>query len=593
MIIRQNYIYILLLFFIISVRIFATGSSRQDSINLFYSIYNQIDETKYSQTNKADSLVNELNILALHLKNNPLYTSRAIFQDITLQYISGYQTKNYTDSIFYLIQHCDSTRYPYEYSLLYHSLFMTEFLSNEYTNACNYGLQALKYATKSNNKNLIAEINKSISRLFRTIGEYSNSLEYGYRALEHYKRNKNKEKELGMRINLYNSLYLSGEKEQAISQLLKYIPTIKKINSPYLLTAAYINLGAFYVKDSRRNKSFEFYKKALDISKQIDNYSLTITILHNIGAYYLRVNQPDSSYKYLKRVEAYYIKHNIDERLTGTYAGLSLSFSQKKQYDSAYIYHVLYDSIRNHLLGNERISLINKTEAKYILSDYQNKLKIAHDEYTIKKKQTVILVISATGVILIILLTLLIVVKQKKIVLQQKELKELENKQLNEKLQEEKESSQQQKKEFTQTIDSRNREISTSLLLLSNKNLILNKILQLTNNYNQEKSDLESYKKEIDTLIKDNLNIDEEWNEFKMHFEKVHPLFFHKLKQQSKELTENDLRLCAYIKIGMRAKEIAQILSVSPDSIKMSRYRIKKKLNAIGDTSIDDFLRDL
>ena len=43
----------------------------------------------------------------------------------------------------------------------------------------------------------------------------------------------------------------------------------------------------------------------------------------------------------------------------------------------------------------------------------------------------------------------------------------------------------------------------------------------------------------------------------------------------------------------MRAKEIAQILSVSPDSIKMSRYRIKKKLNAIGDTSIDDFLRDL
>ena len=85
---------------------------------------------------------------------------------------------------------------------------MTEFLSNEYTNACNYGLQALKYATKSNNKNLIAEINKSISRLFRTIGEYSNSLEYGYRALEYYKRNKNKEKELGMRINLYTSLYL-------------------------------------------------------------------------------------------------------------------------------------------------------------------------------------------------------------------------------------------------------------------------------------------------------------------------------------------------------------------------------------------------
>ena len=58
-------------------------------------------------------------------------------------------------------------------------------------------------------------------------------------------------------------------------------------------------------------------------------------------------------------------------------------------------------------------------------------------------------------------------------------------------------------------------------------------------------------------------------------------------------MTENELRLCAYIKIGMRAKEIAQLLSVSPDSVKMSRYRLKKKLDIAGETSIDDFLRNL
>ena len=49
---------------------------------------------------------------------------------------------------------------------------------------------------------------------------------------------------------------------------------------------------------------------------------------------------------------------------------------------------------------------------------------------------------------------------------------------------------------------------------------------------------------------------------FKLHFDSVHPGFFVKLKEISAELTENDLRLCAYVRIGIRAKQIAGMLSV-------------------------------
>lgn len=587
---------IVLYIFILSttpIHLFASTPTREDSINHFYAICSQIDEIKYSHIHKADSLANELNILSKHLGNSPEYISRTIYQNTAIHYILDHQSEDQSDYILQLIQQCDSTRYPYEYSLLYYSLFMSKSLSYEYATACNYGLKALTFATNSDNQDLVAEINNSISRLFRIIGEYNNSIEYGTKALKYYQKTGNKKKELKTQLNLYTSLYLLGKKEEAITQLSECIPKIKRLNDPYLLTVAYTNLGAYYVQDSQKHKSFDFYKKALKISTPLDNSYITISIRHNIGAYYLRINQPDSSYKYLKEAETYYIKHDINERLSGIYAGLSLSFSQKKLYDSAYIYYVRYDSIRNRLLSNERISLVNKTEAKYILSDYQNKLKITHDAYIIEKKQNVIIIISSIGIILIVLLTLLIVIKQKKIALQQKELKDLENKQLTKELKEEKNLSSQQKREFTQTIDSRNREISTSLLLLSNKNLILNKVLQLTETYDPQKSDLKDYKKDIITLIKDNLSMDEEWNEFKMHFEKVHPLFFSKLKRLSKELTENDLRLCAYIKIGMRTKEIAQLLSVSPDSIKMNRYRIKKKLNIASDISIDDLLREL
>ena len=71
----------------------------------------------------------------------------------------------------------------------------------------------------------------------------------------------------------------------------------------------------------------------------------------------------------------------------------------------------------------------------------------------------------------------------------------------------------------------------------------------------------------------------------------MHPGFFTKLKERYSELTENDLRLCAYLRIGLRTKEIATMLTVSPASINTARYRMRKKLNLAKDESLDDLIR--
>ena len=69
--------------------------------------------------------------------------------------------------------------------------------------------------------------------------------------------------------------------------------------------------------------------------------------------------------------------------------------------------------------------------------------------------------------------------------------------------------------------------------------------------------------------------------------------FFNKLKEASPELTENDLRLCAYIRIGMRAKQIAEMLSITADSVNSNRYRLRKKLGLSRGESLDDFVRKI
>jgi DNA-binding NarL/FixJ family response regulator len=78
-----------------------------------------------------------------------------------------------------------------------------------------------------------------------------------------------------------------------------------------------------------------------------------------------------------------------------------------------------------------------------------------------------------------------------------------------------------------------------------------------------------------------------------MHFDKVHQHFFEKLKQSCSDLTEENLKMCAYFKIGMTTKQIAHLLHVDPHSVIVSRYRLKKKLQLPDGESLDDFIRNL
>lgn len=77
---------------------------------------------------------------------------------------------------------------------------------------------------------------------------------------------------------------------------------------------------------------------------------------------------------------------------------------------------------------------------------------------------------------------------------------------------------------------------------------------------------------------------------FALQLEEEHQIYINKLKLQFPQLTGYDLRLCLYIKIGMHAKEIAEVMHVLPSSIYISRSRLRKKLNLNLEDDLLDFL---
>ena len=59
------------------------------------------------------------------------------------------------------------------------------------------------------------------------------------------------------------------------------------------------------------------------------------------------------------------------------------------------------------------------------------------------------------------------------------------------------------------------------------------------------------------------------------------------------ELTSNDLRLCAYLRLNLSSKEIAPLLNISPRSVEVKRYRLRKKMDLKHESSLTDYILEI
>ena len=93
-------------------------------------------------------------------------------------------------------------------------------------------------------------------------------------------------------------------------------------------------------------------------------------------------------------------------------------------------------------------------------------------------------------------------------------------------------------------------------------------------------------------MISDTEKNDEDWNRFAIYFDEVHNDFLSTLKARFPQLSPTDLKLCAYLRLNLSSKEIAQLLNISLKGVEVSRYRLRKKLNLATEVNLHDFLID-
>ena len=141
----------------------------------------------------------------------------------------------------------------------------------------------------------------------------------------------------------------------------------------------------------------------------------------------------------------------------------------------------------------------------------------------------------------------------------------------------------------------KDREVVIQTMHILEKSDLLNKIKEHVVNM-EKKSENNTLLKDIKQLKKNidsHQRTDNYWDSFTIHFQNVHPHFFQNLKSYHPGLTQNEQRLCAYMKIGLNNKEISQILGVTNGTTKTNLNRLKKKLSLKPNDVLRDFIEEL
>jgi DNA-binding CsgD family transcriptional regulator len=118
-------------------------------------------------------------------------------------------------------------------------------------------------------------------------------------------------------------------------------------------------------------------------------------------------------------------------------------------------------------------------------------------------------------------------------------------------------------------------------------NFVVNLLEKLETMHDRIPCEYSSYRMNINSCIcwlKQYLNRSV-WDEFRLRFAEIHTDFYDNLKKQYPALTENDMRLCAFIKLKMSTKEIAATLHQEVNSVKVARKRLREKLQ-MNDASV-------
>jgi len=539
----------------------------------------------YADSAKAMSFLNQAAALAQQENNIEVMTMVNAKKAMAHQKFKNEKKKNeLTTQVVAQLKNLKNTKYTAD---VYYQLGR---LSDDGTQGLHYYFKGLEIAEKCNDYDLATQISFNISGTYGELLKTDLMKKYVDKAMYFAKKANMFDAQIAADLSL-GSYYLDVGKNtnnpiyldsviQVYSRSLVYIAQNEpKIVFNKNLAYLYLNLANAYLQKGIKNNENQFLEALNNAEKQGDILQSKATINNAIG---LRGEYYVSQKDYPKAIQNF--THGLDIGLQNKDYRVAISFCESllKCFDKT-------NDFENY---KKYAALKTEYEAKQFDIATTNKIVLAEEKFENEKKSFQIKTLKQENklktylfwIVLILFVSLIIsgvilyrFFKTKENLSNEKQLAAelfatIKEQELQQTLYE-KELTEQQKVKLKQ-------QLLSSLQQLDDKNNLLSNVKEVSKD------------KSVSHIINQNLQADENYEFFRKQIVESYPSFFYKLQQQSNHaLSPLDLKYCVYFLNGLETKEIANKLNVEPKSVRMTRYRIKQKLQLGEQEDLLDFIK--
>jgi len=463
------------------------------------------------------------------------------------------------------------------------------YLTNNYNleSAQFYFQELLDLGIELNNQKIIASAYNRIGGIFFLQKEYEEANHYLREALILWEQLRDDE---GISISLNNigEIYMMrGSYNTALDYFNQSLSISKNINQKSLIATNYKNIGLVKSHFEEIEEAFTYFNNSLKLFEEISDLEGQVEIILTIGNQYYNINDFKKAYQSFIKVYSIATRANHWKHIAAAAKGLSNTADKMKNYKLSLQYFKIYASYTDSIEQRQKIDLIAELQSRFKEDLQEKELQIAKNELTLSENQnklnTLKLNLLILSIFFILIISFLILNRFRSQVKKERLIRE-KNSLIYE----------AQRELMEVDIQTKDNDLLNFAIHLVQKNEML-QYLQKELKKLPCASDEETIQRisELSAAIKHNLSLREEYEEFKQKLDSSYDDFFRRLRIKFPNLTKNDERLCAFLRLNLSSKEIAAINNTSIKAAEMSRYRLRKKMGLEYSELLPEYLQSI
>lgn len=420
---------------------------------------------------------------------------------------------------------------------------------------------ALKIHKQIRNDFRIAEDLLQIGIIYQSTSENGKAVDIFNESMEYYKKVEKNQSiaqvlnylaDSKIKLEYFDSARKNLEDALKLSEQLDYTPNIAR---------TYYNIGVLEYTLGNIALAINNFESSFEIWKTVGSPNNEANSLFYLGRCYLRKKNEEKAISFFDQSIEIALAIKAPEVLGKVYLEKSIALEALTKHEEALTYFKRNKSISDSIftLNREKATLELKTI--YETEKKEQEIALLEQEAEINNLQKLLLGLGL-GLSFLIFGIGFYALRQKM------------------------KRNKLEKEKVDVELAFKKKELTTHALHLAKKNETLESLRQKAEELKSNEN--EKGVTQLINTINFDLQDDNNWENFARYFEDVHKNFNTNVTKKYPEITPNELRLMALIKMNLSSKEIANILNISIPGIKKARQRLRKKMNLSTTDSLEN-----